>query len=79
MLFPKPKRKKDKKVLKEFSHKPCAVCGRQPPNEAHHIKTRGAHGDDDRSNLLSLCRKHHVEVHAIGVDSFFLKYPHLVR
>jgi hypothetical protein len=29
--------------------------------DAHHIITRGAGGPDDRKNLISLCRKHHME------------------
>jgi 5-methylcytosine-specific restriction endonuclease McrA len=29
--------------------------------DAHHIIFKGAGGDDDRKNLITLCRKHHQE------------------
>lgn len=40
----------------------------------HHIKTRGSGGDDKKQNLLSLCLKHHSEVHLIGRMTFAKKY-----
>lgn len=53
---------------------PCAVCSHSPPSDPHHIKTRGAGGDDSLENLLSLCRPHHVEIHTIGRKTFLNKY-----
>lgn len=32
--------------------------------DVHHIKTRGSGGDDDRTNMLCLCRKHHQDAHS---------------
>ena len=51
----------------------CEICGyhADPP---HHIRTRGAGGSDETSNLLSLCTAHHTEAHTIGVTSFANKY-----
>ena len=56
------------------AHKFCELCTSysSPP---HHIKTRGAGGVDDPSNLLALCLPHHNEVHNIGWKTFGLKYP----
>lgn len=45
-----------------------------PPTDAHHWKTRGSGGTDALNNLAPLCRVHHVEVHQIGVKTFFRKY-----
>lgn len=58
----------------------CLVCGRYP-TDPDHIRTRGAGGMDFiRSgklivlNIWPLCREHHTERHAIGLDSFKAKY-----
>lgn len=50
----------------------CLLCADRAEN--HHIKTRGAGGTDDDWNLAPLCRRHHVEVHQIGLQSFASKY-----
>jgi len=56
-----------------IAHQFCEICGyhADPP---HHIRTRGAGGSDEASNLLSLCTAHHTEAHTIGVWSFANKY-----
>ena len=56
-----------------IAHQFCEICGyhADPP---HHIRTRGAGGSDEASNLLSLCTAHHREAHTIGVWSFANKY-----
>ncbi len=50
----------------------CLVCGCE--SEKHHIKTRGAGGDDSEYNLMDLCRIHHTEVHSLGLTTFANKY-----
>jgi hypothetical protein len=60
--------------LKKTKELPCSVCGIKPPSDPHHYKTRGAGGDDSLENLISLCRKHHNEIHQIGVLTFMAKY-----
>lgn len=72
-MFPKPKRIVNKKLLKDTSNNPCTVCGTYP-SDPHHIKTRGSGGGDTASNLLALCRVHHVEIHKIGSRTFMKKY-----
>ena len=59
--------------MKYQTNKPCIVCGKSP-SDLHHIKSRGAGGDDSLSNLLPLCRLHHIEIHKIGRKTFALKY-----
>lgn len=41
----------------------------------HHIRTRGAGGDDSAENLLSLCTTHHTEIHQIGTKTFAERHP----
>lgn len=60
-----------------LKRKRCALCGGN--GEIHHITAIGAGHDrktvDDSKHLkMCLCRKHHTEVHKIGVDTFCKKY-----
>lgn len=45
----------------------------EPASPPHHI-TRGSGGDDSEENLVSLCPRHHKEVHAVGRVSFIKAY-----
>ena len=49
----------------------CIVCAHSE-TEPHHVSTRGAGGSD----LLAvpLCRRHHMEVHQIGTETFEQEY-----
>lgn len=70
----KQKRVVNQKLIKEIGKHPCLIC--QSPNpDVHHIKTRGAFGDDVHYNLVPLCRmQHHREIHSIGTSAFAEKY-----
>ncbi len=61
-----------------MDHRNCSIrdcaCWAEAP---HHIRTRGAGGDDEPINLLSLCMEHHIEVHASGVKTFALEHSEL--
>ncbi len=62
--------------VREFwiRHPRCEICGlwsRHP----HHIRTRGAGGDDEWVNLMALCTSHHTEIHQIGSETFGERYP----
>lgn len=48
------------------------ICG--DGGESHHIITKGAGGCSCEINLMPLCRKHHSEIHALGVETFMNKY-----
>ena len=39
------------------------ACNRPGPNQAHHVSTRGAGGDDVPQNLMPLCEEHHQAWH----------------
>lgn len=58
-------------------HKKCAVCGRRA--ELHHIDAIGMGNDRTKvehlgREVMSLCREHHTEIHALGRTEFFGKY-----
>lgn len=82
MLFPKPKRLKDKKALAKVRKVPCLACGSKKV-DVHHIKSRKTGGPDIDWNILPTCRWHHNEVHSIGLAKFADKYsavqPYLER
>jgi len=57
----------------------CVVCTdekkpQQFPTQPHHIKTRGAGGDDTELNLLPLCAVHHRLIHSQGLTTFSKKH-----
>jgi hypothetical protein len=64
--------------MTDFLHKEikldCIICGKSNADKAH-IKTKGSGGPDDDSNIMFLCRIHHVEQHKIGIITFIEKYP----
>lgn len=56
-----------------LKHKKCCICGVK--GEIHHTDAIGMGNDrrkvdDSEHRKICLCRKHHIEAHAIGVDSF---------
>lgn len=77
MNFIKPKRIVDIKLLEAYRNRPCDVCWKYPPNDPDHICTRGAKGNDEESNLWTLCRCCHTERHAIGLTTFVNYHLHL--
>lgn len=50
------------------SHACCVPDCIQGPIDFAHVKSRGAGGGDETG--VSLCREHHTEQHAIGIDTF---------
>jgi len=52
---------------------PCAACHKPGPSDPHHVKSRGAGGNDE-ANLIPLCRVHHTEIHQIGKKTFADKW-----
>lgn len=60
---PKNERKKDKKLINKKKHD-CEFCGKQNCcTHTHHIKSKGAGGDDTEDNLIELCWFCHRRVH----------------
>lgn len=65
-MIEKPRRKQDRELIKYIKEELwCIACG-EPSPEAHHVKTRGAGGDDVAKNLIPVCRRHHNMFHSKG-------------
>lgn len=52
----------------------CFICHRAGPSDPHHIKTRGAGGQNELRNIIPLCRICHTKIHQIGIKSAVEKY-----
>lgn len=74
MMYPKKKRIKNKKEIEKARKKYCEYCGRTWGIEVHHIKTRGSGGNDELSNLVSLCADCHTKAHNGQIPKRNLKY-----
>lgn len=46
---------------------PCAACGRKPPSDPHHVRSRAAGGTD--RDTVPLCPMHHAEIHSRGRET----------
>lgn len=77
-MFPKLKRVRSEELLKHIRNLACAACGRFLCDAAH-IRSKGAGGGDVLSNLIPLCRPHHIEQHAHGWVYMWSKYPSIKR
>lgn len=66
-------RVKNPKLLEHVRDQPCLVC-KIKGVDVHHVKSKGAYGDDVENNVVPLCREHHTEVHKIGLNRFSEKY-----
>lgn len=72
---PKPRRFRSEGNLKRTRDMPCTACGKPPPSDPAHVKSRGSGGGDHLFNLLPLCRKCHSTSHSFGWYKFARKYP----
>lgn len=60
---PKKSRIKNKKLIESKKHN-CEYCGKKNCyTNTHHIKSKGAGGDDIADNLIELCSNCHRKVH----------------
>lgn len=60
---PKQERKKNQKLINKKYHQ-CELCQRKNIwTNTHHIKSKGASGDDVEDNLIELCANCHRKVH----------------
>lgn len=61
---PKNERKKNKKLINNKKHN-CEYCGKKNCyTNTHHIRSKGAGGDDTEENLIELCGDCHVKAHS---------------
>ena len=62
-MIPKPKRIADPAAVKAARKDSCELCYKHARTEVHHIKSRGAGGDDLPANMIALCPICHHKVH----------------
>lgn len=55
----------------------CAACGQWGVMDRAHIKSKGSGGTWEESNIILLCRNHHIEQHKRGWREFVMKFPHV--
>lgn len=70
----KPRRVSDPKLLAEVRKLPCLGC-LKTPSHPHHVRSRGAGGDDVAINLMPLCEQHHRLVHQLGLATVARQFP----
>ena len=63
VAFPKHKRIVDPKAIHRTRRDRCELCGSNQGLQVHHIKSRGAGGDDAPDNLICLCYVCHRKTH----------------
>lgn len=66
----KRKRIENKKLCNDIRKMPCCNCNSKGIIDVHHIKTRGAWGDDLEFNLVPFCRNCHINLHKKGTNRF---------
>ncbi len=59
----KPRRIVDRAAVNAARRDVCELCGVRCIGEVHHARSRGARGNDEPSNLISLCLLCHRKVH----------------
>lgn len=75
-MLKKNKRIEDPDLLKYIKENlPCIGCGSPPPNDVHHVISRGAGGNDIVSNLMPLCRMCHEKIHRLSLSVMARKVP----
>ncbi|MCX5769461.1 MAG: hypothetical protein NTZ09_04200 [Candidatus Hydrogenedentes bacterium] len=62
-----------------MDHLVCEAGCEKPSQPPHHLRTRGAGGDDSPENLLALCVEDHAIIGTMGRQEFVRRYPHLKR
>jgi len=68
--MPDSHRQTDEDFLEYTRQQKCAVCLSAPPNDPHHLVSRGAGGSD--RTAIPLCRDCHREYHNVG-ETYFEK------
>jgi len=58
----------DEDYLEWVRQQKCAVCLSSPPNDPHHLTSRGAGGSD--RTAIPMCRECHRSYHDMGHSSF---------
>jgi len=68
LVFPEPRRIRDREHVRHVMKQPCLICGRRP-SDAHHLRFAQSRALGRRVSdefTVPLCRTHHREVHRCG-------------
>jgi hypothetical protein len=68
LVFPEPRRIRDRDHIRQVMRKPCLICGRRP-SDPHHLRfaqTRALSRKVSDEFTVPLCRTHHREIHCCG-------------
>ena len=72
-MHPKQQKHINKDYLTWIKTKQCLICAYPAPIDAHHVwNSGGKHGNDYLT--IPLCRLHHTDYHAHGVDTFAINH-----
>lgn len=52
----------------------CVICGRVPVDRCH-VKTKKSGGSMEDFNIFLACREHHSMQHALGILTFYNRFP----
>ena len=73
-MHPKHHIYQDKAYLKWIRQKPCLVCRKEGPNDAHHVWHTGRKNGGNDGLAVPLCREHHTankfSYHELEHDKF---------
>jgi hypothetical protein len=75
VLFPEPRRLRDRDHVRHVIRQPCPICGRRP-SDAHHLRfsqSRALGRKVSDEFTVPLCRGHHREVHRSGDETTWWK------
>jgi hypothetical protein len=78
-VYAKDKRIKDEDTLDEIRQMECSICGKPPPSDPDHWRTRKAGFGDTLNNLLPLCRRDHTLKHQIGIKTFWRSFKEEIQ
>ncbi len=71
LVFPEPRRIRDRDHIRHVIKQPCLVCGRQP-SDPHHLRFAQSRAFGRKVSdefTVPLCRAHHREIHRCGKES----------
>jgi hypothetical protein len=71
LVFPEPRRVRDRDHIRHVIKQPCLVCGRRP-SDPHHLRfaqSRALGRKVSDEFTVPLCRGHHREVHRCGNEA----------
>jgi hypothetical protein len=68
LIFPEPRRIRDRDHIRQVMRQPCLICGRRP-SDPHHLRfaqSRALGRKVSDEFTVPLCRTHHREIHDCG-------------